>query len=249
MRLMKTTIQRGRPAPRLALGLALTGAALLLASCGGGSAPVVTPPSDGGGSEIPPITTPAEQTGRILGQITPFTAGQANSVKPEELNESAPVSASGAFDLALPGATTMTTTYADLLFNATTIFGDCTNVSTTAPDSLRLYGVATLNTDTGQTLTARASGSTTVRNWWFANQDASYTFQGECLFLGNVSATFNFKMGWNVLDVTYGGTSTAYAQVDAPTTAVEWRAGGLGSQRLNNALEPWKNSAAYRARQ
>ena len=249
MRLMKTTIQRGRPAPRLALGLALTGATLLLASCGGGSAPVVTPPSDGGGGEIPPITTPAEQTGRILGQITPFTAGQAGSVKPEELNESAPVSGQGLFDLALPGTTTMTTTYADLLFRSSDVFGACENVTTTAPDSLRLYPIARLTTDTGQTLTANASGSTTAKNWWFANQDASYTFQGNCLGLGSVSATFNFKLGWNVLDVTYGGASTTYAQVDAPTTAVEWRAGGLGSQRLNNALEPWKNSAAYRARQ
>ncbi len=246
---MTTTDQRSRPAPRLVLGTVLTGAALVLASCGGGAiTPETTPPPGGGSTELPPVTTPAEQSGRIPGQITPFTAGQASSVRPEELSESAAVSGSGLFDLALPGATTMTTTYTDLLFNATDIFGSCENVITTAPDSLRLYPIASLKTDTGQALTANASGSTTAKNWWFANQDASYTFQGDCLGLGTVNATFNFKLGWNVLDVTYSGASTAYAQVAAPTSPVEWRVGGLGSQRLNNALEPWKNSAAYRAR-
>lgn len=235
---MKTTIQWSRPAPRLALGTALTGAALLLASCGGSVS-----------TQSGPILLPGEQAGHIPGQITPFTAGQAARVKPEELNESAAVSATGGFDLALPTVTTTTATYADLLFNPTEVFGACENVTTTAPDSLRLYPIATLKTDTGQTLTANASGSTTAKNWWFANQDASYTFKGECLGLGTVNATFNFKLGWNVLDVTYGGSSTTYTQVEAPTGPVEWRTGGLGSQRLNNALEPWKNSAAYRARQ
>ncbi|MFC5848725.1 hypothetical protein [Deinococcus petrolearius] len=241
---MNLTVQLSCPASRLALGTALTGAALLLAACGGS----VTP-TGSGGDEVPPVTAPAEQPGRILGQITPFTAGQASRVMPEELTISAPVRGEGLFDLALPGATAMTTTYADLLFAATDVFGACEKVTTTAPASLRLYPIATLKTDTGQTLTARAAGSTTVKNWWFASQAASYTFQGECLGLGTVDVTFNFKLGWNVLDVTYGGTSTTYTQVAAPTTPVEWRAGGLGSQRLGNALEPWKNSAAYRARQ
>ncbi|KQR41196.1 hypothetical protein [Deinococcus sp. Leaf326] len=239
---MKQIAQRSRPAPRFALGAALTGAALLLASCGGTMA--------GPGTEdTQPIILPGEQLGRIPGQITPFTVGQAASVKPEELNESAPVSATGSFDLGLPTVTSMTAKYSDLLFNATDVFGACSNVTTTAPDSLRLYPIATLKTDTGQPLTANASGSTTAKNWWFASQDASYTFQGECIGLGTVNATFNLKLGWNVLDVNYGGTVTSYTQVDAPTAPVEWRTGGLGSQRLNNALEPWKNSAAYRARQ
>ena len=235
---MTPTAQRSRPAPRLALGTALAGAALLLASCGGS---VVT--------ESGPVLLPGEQAGRIPGQITPFSAGSANSVNTEDFDERAAVSGSGMFDLALPTATTINTAYADVLFSASDVFGACENIITTAPASLRLYPVAKLQTDTGQTLTANASGSTTVKNWWFASQDAAYTFRGECLGLGTVNASFNFKLGWNVIDVTYGGSSTTYTQVEAPTAPVEWRTGGLGSQRLNNALEPWKNSAAYRARQ
>lgn len=257
---MKTTIQRGRSAPRLALGLVLTGAALLLASCGGGSAPVVTPPSDGGGGEIPPITTPAEQTGRILGQITPFTAGQANRVMPVNAAVASPgtdfqagVTSAGQFDLDLPRAGTVTTTYGGDLQSLRDSFASCSEFTTNAPEGFKLLQINELTTDRQESLSASSNGGTRFLQWWFATQDAAVTFSGRnCLLIGQVDATLNLKLGWNVIQADYqglgsGNVVTSFAVTAAPDRVAWTQNSAVGAQSGGpSLLRPWIKGTSAR---
>ncbi|MDO4245463.1 MAG: hypothetical protein Q4C89_05535 [Deinococcus sp.] len=236
--------------PKWMMTTAFVGGALLLAACGGGGeAPTPQP-------EPQPQPTPTEQAGTVLGTITPFAPGKASVVKPEELATPSTVDSSGKFGFTLPNAETMTTTYGGDLFpvhdaeQGVGVFGLCSNVKTDAPGSLRLYPLNKLTTDTGLQLFANTNPQNTetlpltFKVWWFANQDTTFTFSGECTLWNKVNTTLTLKRGWNVLDVALYSDHTTVAAGAQPGAAQAWtpfNAGGLGSLNLRpNLLEPWK---------
>lgn len=246
---------------RLTLPL-MTGLTALLAACGGGGTPPAPQPQPQPNPTPAPQPNPTppptatEVAGRIPGQITPFKAGAAGSVKPDELAVSAPVNATGVFDLGLPKVAAMTSTNASLLFSVPDVFGACTNPQTSAPPTLKVYPINDLNTDKGQSLISEidpAKAALNYRAWWFATQDATVKFRGDCLGLGKIDTTFALKRGWNLLvTVTDPGVSTSYTAGSQPGSPVPWRPSNTlsaaGLDTAPNVLRPWRNLPEYRDR-
>ncbi|MFK7601070.1 hypothetical protein ACI3L1_02530 [Deinococcus sp. SM5_A1] len=241
-----------RPAATFA---AAVGLSLVLSACGGG-----------GGSTPEPDPTPAPQpvpNGQITmiqGQITPFSAGVANSVDKRELAIPAPVDSVGKFDLALPSTSVMTGANSNLLFSVNnpdaSVFGLCKDITTDAPDDLRVYPINFLRTDKDDQiispLMSNKASATRLRAWWFSNKDITFKYKGDCLGLGKIDTTITLKSGWSILDTEIDpGVSTTYAATTAPLSYVPWvkTTAAVGAQSLApNILEPWKNLPTYRNR-
>lgn len=232
---------------RMKAGAALLSGVLLLAACGG------TAPQ--------PEPQPDEQTGAILGQITPL--GQDTLVRTEITAIQTSVDSSGKFGLNLPNAATMTSTYAQDLFELynpqteASVFGVCSDVNETAPDDLRVYPINELFTDTGRRLIQDRSQPSDNANafkytaWWFSSQDVTFAFKGNCVGLGQIDTTLTFKRGWNAIATENYGDRTVYTVVEQPQTILPWTDSAASLQSLSlspNILAPWKNSPQYRNR-
>jgi hypothetical protein len=241
----------------LALGL-LTGLTALLAGCGTtGKAPAPTP-------------TPTEVGGLILGQITPFTPGDASSVYEGSGSAggslvdasgtplTAPVNDQGLFSLGLPKVATMTAAPdASLLFTVPDVFGACENSQTSAPSGLRVYPITYLTTDTGKRIVSEidpSKANLNYRTWWFSNLATTVKYSGNCIGLGAINTTFALKRGWNLIVIeTNPGVSTTYTASTQPTTPVPWQyaSSSMGAAALKaypNLLTPWKNLPQYQNR-
>lgn len=225
---------------KLKFGLAFATATLLLSACGGPETPV-----------DPPIQNSA---GVIQGQISPWTTGWANSVKPVNAAIETPgadftaaVRSNGGFDLTLPGAGAMNSTYAGDLMTVKNAFAGCSVLSTTAPDALKIAQINELVTDTNKSIVASSNGGINFKLWWYATQDATFTLSGsDCIGIGSTNSTLALKQGWNVVDqttATAGGQNvTTYTVVAPPTERVTWSPGAsaLSMQGLSpNVLRPW----------
>ncbi|WP_412026787.1 hypothetical protein [Deinococcus yunweiensis] len=255
-----------RTAPRLlSLGL-LT---VLLAACG--TTVTVTPEPN---PTPNPTPTPSEVAGLIKGKLTPFKAGDANSVyegngKPASDPQggslvdangnllTALVSDQGVFDMALPNVATMTASPdASLLFNVPDVFGLCESSQTTVPAGLKVYPINFLTTDTNKRIVSEIDPSKSnlnYRTWWFSNMAATVKYTGNCTGLGAINTTFALKRGWNlIVQETNPGVSTTYKASTQPTTVVSWQyaASSLNATALQypNLLTPWKNLPQYRNR-
>lgn len=233
------------------LALAFVSSALLLASCGGGPAPE---------------PQPTEQAGQVLGTLRPFTPGSASSIKPEELNVSSGLDSAGKFGFTLPDAATMTTTYGGDLFpvydaqQEVGVFGVCSkdSVKTDAPADLRLYPLNKLVTNTGTQVFANLTPDSKetlpvkFKAWWFSNQDATFSFSGDCILWGKVNTTLSLKRGWNVLDITVTGQSATLTVGTQPDASQVWtpytdsNLGNLSAADLSLLLEPWKVAGRLR---
>lgn len=241
-----------RPAASFA---AAVGLSLALSACGGGG--TVTPDPDPK-PDLQPV--PNGQIMKIQGQITPFSAGDASSVDKRELGIPAPVGPAGKFDLNLPSTAVMTGANKNLLFSVkdsdASVFGLCNDITTDAPDDLRVYPINFLRTDRDdqiiRPLTANKASATRLKAWWFSNKDITFKYKGDCLGLGKIDTTITLKSGWSVLDTEIDpGVSTTYAATTAPLSYVPWvkTTAAVGAQSLApNILEPWKNLPQYRNR-
>ncbi|THF86162.1 hypothetical protein E7T09_13130 [Deinococcus sp. KSM4-11] len=222
----------------------LTGLTALLAACGNTT---VT---------ITPTPKPTEVAGLIMGKITPFTAGDANSVAPDYLKISAPVSTTGQFDLGLPKASVMNTTYNSDLVAIKDVFGSCTDPQITAPADMEVFPINYLTTDKNQRIISEpTAGSTpfTYRGWWYSNKEATVKFKGtQCLLLGDTDTTLSFKLGWNLVLVSTDGNTATYTMSTQPTTHVAWQPFNttkMASLGLSpNVLTPWRVLPQYRNR-
>lgn len=232
------------------LGAAFLSGALLLASCGGGEAPQPEPKPE-----------PTEQVGNVLGTIRPFEPSQARTIGPEEIKVSSSIDSTGKFGFVLPNVEAMTTTYGRDLFpvydaqQQVGVFGLCSDVTTDAPAGLRLYPLNKLVTDTGLQLFANTNPANTelplsLKVWWFANQDATVNFSGNCVLWGKINTQIAFKRGWNVLDVTLTGESATVKPGSQPDVNLVWtpfNSGAVGGLSLKvNLLEPWKAAPHFR---
>lgn len=222
-------------------GVALTTVALALSACGGPETPV-DPPVSGSASVI-------------QGKISPWTTGWANSVKPVNTAIATPgadftaaVRSNGDFDLTLPTAAVMNSTYAGDLMTVKAAFGGCSILTTTAPDTLKMAQINELETDTKKGIYATSNGGINFKLWWFATQDATFTLNGsDCFGIGSTNSTLALKQGWNVVNQTTstsgGVTVTTYAVTNPPTERVTWTqrgAGAMAQQGLSeNVLRPW----------
>ncbi|CAM3871578.1 hypothetical protein [Deinococcus frigens] len=237
-----------RPAASFA---AVIGLSLLLSACGGG----------GGAPEPDPIPDPqpTEQLGLIKGQIAPKIT---TKVRAEEPPISTTVDAEGKFDLPLPNAQAMATTYQDNLIKATDLFGPCEMVVTDAPASLEVRPINKLRLDNEAIIISPVNQNPDIysyKSWVFSEQDASFTFKGNCFGLDDVTANVVLKRGWNVFDaqVNTKTKKTTYAPATTPkplaTDYTSWikSSGGTSTSAQSlgaNILEPWKNLPQYRNR-
>lgn len=223
------------------LGFALTTTALILSACGGPS----TPPTE---------TFPANP-GIIHGQIQPWSTGLANKVFPVNSAIQTPgtaftaaVTSVGKFDMTLPSASVMNSTYSSDLMTVQEAFAGCTNLTVTgAPAGLKITQINELQTDTGKAIIA-STDATKYKLWWFATQDATVTINGsDCIGIGSTDSTVALKAGWNVIDQTSTSPSTdvivtKYVNGVVPTTRVTWSVRGSGTGQLSmpaNVLRPW----------
>lgn len=236
------TKQRGMW-PRRVWPLGLMVVSGVLSACGGG----------GDDSSTTPPNQDTEQRLSLSGQIQPFAAGQANTVFPVNVAIETPgpaftagVNTAGQFDLPLPGAATMTSTYAGDLLSVKQSFAGCATVETDAPDSMRLVQINELTTDTQHRLVAVQNGGTTFMQWWFSTDDRTIRLKGSGCINGSFDATLPLKRGWNTLNATYsgsgGGVVTAYAVTTPPSGRVTWTDQTLSatSMKVDPAvLRPW----------
>ncbi|OLV17407.1 hypothetical protein [Deinococcus marmoris] len=235
-----------RPAATFA---AVVGLSLVLSACGGG----------GGTTPEPDPKPPTEQMGLIKGQIIPNLTAR---VRAEEPALSTGVSAEGKFDLPLPDAQAMKTTYQDSLIKATDLFGLCDKVTTDASAALRVRPINKLLTDNNATLISPVNTNPDIysyKSWVFSEVDSSFTFTGNCVGLDDVTANVVLKRGWNVFDTQVNTktrkTTYALATMPAPlaTDYTSWikSSGGTSTSAQSlgaNILEPWKNLSEYQGR-
>lgn len=224
-------------------GLTLTTALVLTACGGGGSDPAPQPE-----------TFPANAS-QIHGQLQPWNSQWAGSVMPVNAaiehpgaDFKTPVTAAGKFDLQLPGAATMNSTYASDLMTLPEMFSLCEKLNVTgAPADLKISPINKLQTDTGKTLVASSNGGTTFKTWWYANKDASvHIVASGCTGFTATDSTLNLKAGWNVIDQKITTPNSAviltYTNAAAPTTRVVWTEQGsaMGPMSLSgDFLQPW----------
>lgn len=222
---------------RRALGTALVGAALLLASCD----VTVKPP------------TPVPNPNIISGQISPWTAGWANSVHPVNgaienpgTAFTAKVNSSGQFDLNLPNSATMNSTYGDDLMKFNDSFASCAKFQSNAPAGMKIAQINELITDKNKSISASSNGGVNFMLWWYVTQGATVTMTGSDCVFGSTNSTLALKQGWNVVKqaiTSSGGKNVStYTVITAPTQRVTWKAtdATLASQGLSsNILRPW----------
>ncbi|MBB6014820.1 hypothetical protein ACFP9V_03025 [Deinococcus radiopugnans] len=230
---------------------AVIGLSLLLSACGGGG--TVTPEPD-----PKPDPKPTEQVGLIKGQIVPKLSAKVRAEAPKISTE---VSAEGKFDLKLPDADSMSTTYQTDLIKATELFGLCDDkTQTDAPASLRVLAINKLRLDDNAIIIAPVNQNPDIysyKSWVFSEVDAAFSFKGNCVGLDEVTANVVLKRGWNVFDAQINTKTkkTTYELAATPKPeATEYSAwvksgGGTPAQTLGyNILEPWKNLPQYRNR-
>lgn len=246
---MFNQINLKRPVASFAAAAGLT---LLLSACGGGGGGITPEP------DPKPDPTPTEQVGLIKGQIMPKITTR---VRAEEPPISTGVSAEGKFDLKLPNAQAMKTTYQGDLIRATELFGVCDdNPQTNAPASLRIRPINKLRLDNDAIIIAPVNQDPDIysyKSWVFSEIEASFTFKGKCIGLDNVTANVVLKRGWNVFDTQVNTRTKQTTYVPAATPAPlatdysAWvkSSGGMTGQTLGvNILEPWKNLPQYQNR-
>lgn len=196
-----------------------------LSACGGDPAPNPTP-----NPEPNPNPPNPGQSGKILGQLKPWTTGDANKIMPVNAAVATPqddfkadVTQDGKFDFSLPTADNIKVNYATDPRAFKELFFNCKDFQLSGDQDLKVITLNTLITDSGKEYHQKSNN--VFLYWWYANKDAKVKFSGkECFVYGDVQNELTFKKGWNVIQRVEDNklSKTNFKNIAQPTTRLDW---------------------------